>query len=143
MSSQPNGLNKTDTVSLISEPGRKYAVHLPSEMLLDILSFVKVQKDAQKTLSSCCLVSRSWYSVAIVQLYHSPIIEKEMYGLFIRTMFASNSVPNIQSPSKFVRTLDMRNWPHVVHERVTIDLLEAVEEGLEVFIGPDMDIGFS
>jgi hypothetical protein len=95
-------------MSLKRDPGKKDAVHLPSEILSAIISFVKLQEKPQKTLHSCCLVSRSWYSVAVAPLYESPCLEIKNCTLFVRTICPSKNVLSFESRvSEYVRTLNL------------------------------------
>jgi hypothetical protein len=135
-----------DTMSLISKTERRCAVHLPSEVLSTIFSFVKLDKGPQRTLYNhqqspqrtlycCCLVSRSWYSVAIAPLYQCPFVKGEKYQLFVRTLCAPISVPNFKSPlSEYVRTLGLSALPNDLDESLTEKLLKTVGGALEKFV---------
>jgi hypothetical protein len=117
--------------------GRKDAVYLPSEILLNIVSFVQLQDNPQTTLYSCCLVSRSWYTAAIVLLYREPVLKGKKYELFFRTICPGEITHKAKSPlSEYVKTLDLSSWPHTLGASVTQKLLGMVGGGLEGFIAP-------
>jgi hypothetical protein len=145
MSSEFEGFSARDPVSVKSEPAKSHEVHLPTEVLSAVMSFVQHQRNSQSTLHSCCLVSRSWYSVANVQLYRSPVLNGEnilllfrtLGFLFLRTLKSTKSVHNSKSPvSEYVKTLDLRHWPHYVHENIMKELIGRMERGLEAFVAP-------
>jgi hypothetical protein len=128
-------------VSSESTPRKRVAVHLPFEIISNIISLVKLERNPQKTLHSCCLVSRSWYSVAIVPLYTSPIPGKKKYRSFVRTICSSEDVHIIKNPlSEYVKSLDLSALPDNVPERVAEQLLAKVKTGLELFVAPNMPL---
>jgi hypothetical protein len=134
MSSASSSLSARDTVPSES---RRDGIHLPAEILSAIISLVQFQEDPQGTLHSCCLISRSWYSVAVTQLYKSPIFTGTKYHLFIRTICPSKIVYEMKSPlSEYIQTLDLSAWRDDVREDVTERLLGKVRGRLEVFIAP-------
>jgi hypothetical protein len=91
-----------------SESGSTNAIHIPTEIIDNIVSFVRLQKNSQSTLYSCCLVSRSWYSVAIAALYQSPVLKEKTYLRFARTICPPTNVEEIKRPfAEYVRTLDL------------------------------------
>jgi hypothetical protein len=125
------------TMSLRRKRGKGDAVHLPSEVLYTIMSYVKLQQDSQRTLYFCCLVSRAWHSEAVILLYQDPVLEEERYLSFVRAMRPSNSIPDLQIPlSEYVKTMDLSALPAAVADRVAQNLLARVERGLEGFVAP-------
>jgi hypothetical protein len=136
MSSRSIGFRARDTELLESRPGKRDAVHLPVEVLLTIISFIKLQENARSALHSCCLVSRSWYSVAVAPLYQSPLLESANYPLFFRTICLSKNVRNLESPlSEYVKTLDLSAWLHEVIREDDVEILLArLERRLEIFV---------
>jgi hypothetical protein len=138
MSSESNGVSAGD---LKIKAVKIDAFMLPSELLFNIMSFVQLQETPwcpHKNLHNCCLVSRSWYSVAVVTLYQSPVLEGEKHLLFFRTICLSKKAHYFKSPlSQYVKRLDLRAWPHHVRESDTEELLARVAGGLEAFVAPD------
>jgi hypothetical protein len=127
-------------VSLERTPRKRDAVHLPFEILFTIISFVQLQRKPQGTLHSCCLVSRSWYSAAVVFLYKCPVPSGEKYLSFVRTMYSSKNVHKFKSPLwEYVKSLDLSAVSDNVPERVVEKLLGRVERGLEVFVAPNTE----
>jgi hypothetical protein len=137
MSSRFKGVSAKDNMSLKSSPRKRDWSHPPTEVLFIVISFVNLQDNSQNTLYSCCLVSRSWYSVAVVELYQLPVVKQGRMSLFFfRTMCLSQNDHNIKSSfSEYVKTLDLKFFD--VHESVTERLLWSVEDGRRVFIGPE------
>jgi hypothetical protein len=120
-----------DTMSLESNTGRTDAPHLPPEVTCIIISFVG---RSQGTLHSCCMVSRFWYSVAVVQLYRSPFLWEKNYRSFFMGTCPSENVHKFRSPLlEMVKELDLRTLFDGVHESVTENLLLRVQRGMEVF----------
>jgi hypothetical protein len=118
-------------------PRKRDAVHFPTEILFTILSFVQLHKKPQSDLHSCCLVSRSWCSVATALLYRAPISKGKKHLLFIRTINSSDNVHSFKSLlSKYIKTLDLSSWPRNINENVTEDLLGRLGGGLESFVAP-------
>ena len=64
-------------------------VYLPDEIILEILSYVAASKQAQKTLASCCLLSRQWYDAAVPILYAYPYLYGGNFDQFVRAVCPS------------------------------------------------------
>jgi hypothetical protein len=132
---QPDALQADVTVSLKSKIGNRDANYLPTEVLSNIISFFKYPKTSQPDLHSCCLVSRSWYSVAIALLYQAPVFKRGNSLLFVKRVFPSKRVQNVKRPLlEYIETLDLRYWRE--GKSVTERLLGRVHGGLEVFVAP-------
>jgi hypothetical protein len=134
----------SDMASPESKSRSTNAVHIPAEVVDNIVSFVKLQKNSQSTLHSCCLVSRSWYSVALAPLYQYPVLKDKNCLLFARTMCPPTDDEEPQRPfAEYVRTLDLSN---LGNRRYTDDgecmramekLLLRVKGSLEVFVAAE------
>jgi hypothetical protein len=124
-------------VTLESNPNKQDTGHLPPEVICIIISHVKLERNSQSTLHSCCLVSRSWYSVAVVQLYHSPVLKGKKCLLFVGSMCDFKNSNIFNSPiSQYVVNVDLSDSPHNVHGIVTEDILAKVEGRLEALVAP-------
>ena len=129
----------SETVEAESQPGKIDAVHLPSEVISIIVSFIQLEESPQSTLYSCCLISRSWYSVAVAPLYRSPVLKGKNYQLFVRTICPSINAHIRKSPlSEFVRTLNLSSLTYEGSKSVMGRLLGRVKGGLEVFVAPQV-----
>ena len=113
------------------------AVHLPSEIITHILSYVPRHYTSQATLYSCCLISRQCYAVAISQLYHSPYISGKNFKQFVATVCPSvNAHVRKSELAWLVRRLDMGNLVHDGSKSLTARLLGRVKFHLEEFVAP-------
>jgi hypothetical protein len=129
-------------MKIISDRPGASPVFLPTEIVIHIVSLVAtVMKDVdirQKTLYSCCLVSRQWYSAAIPFLYESPQLEKgnsfeKFTAVVCPPLRAVKGKTNLGS---FVRRLDMGLLVHHSSNSLTGRLLGRVKENLEEFTAP-------
>ena len=112
-------------------------VHLPPEVLLQILSYIPYQPSSQNILYNFCLVSRSWYSVAISRLYHTPLFTGKNYLPLVSTICPSiNAHIRKSELAKLVRRLDMSRLVHDGSKSLTGRLLGRVKDGLEEFVAP-------
>ena len=112
-------------------------VPLPPEVILHILSHIPYYPSSQKILYNCCLVSRSWYSAAILRLYHTPRFTGKNYLLLVRTICPSiNAHIRKSELANFVRRLDMSRLVHDGSKSLTGRLLGRVKKGLEEFVAP-------
>lgn len=78
----------------MSVEDRRFAVHIPAEILIQIISYVQEHKDSctfrlntNGPLYTCCLVSRDWYAVAMPALYRNPILNDRNLELFLSTVY--------------------------------------------------------
>ena len=123
------------------DPGR--AVHLPSEIVLHILSFIPIRPEYQSTLCACSLVSRDWYLAAIPLLYHSPIISSKNFKSFVNTICPSINVHVRKSElAGLVRRLDMGGLVHDGSKSLTARLLGRIKGGLEEFVAPQTSFAY-
>ncbi|KAH0563293.1 hypothetical protein GP486_002133, partial [Trichoglossum hirsutum] len=66
-------------------PATSKPVHLPTELVLTILSFLPPGPFSQPTLHACALASRQWYEAAIPSLYRSPHLTPRNFKQFAAT----------------------------------------------------------
>ncbi|MCJ1300824.1 hypothetical protein MMC08_003623 [Hypocenomyce scalaris] len=133
-----------ETIYLPSIPGKterelpnNAVVHLPPEIILQILSYIPREPHSQSYLHACCLISRSWYSAAIPFLYHSPHITGKNFKQFVATVCPSvNAHIRKSELADLVRRLDMGNLVHDGSKSLTARLLGRVKGGLEEFVAP-------
>ncbi|KAI9819126.1 MAG: hypothetical protein M1827_007282 [Pycnora praestabilis] len=126
-----------DTPIVPVKPLNKNVVHLPTEIIINILSFIPRTPQSQPLLHSCCLVSRQWYSAAIRLLYESPRISGKNFKLFVATVCPSiNAHIRKSELAELVRRLDMGNLVHDGSKALTARLLGRMKRGLEEFIAP-------
>lgn len=120
-----------------------HPVHLPTEVLILIVSFAASDKNEcrrQSTLYACCLVSHQWYSAAIAFLYKRPRLYRgRAFQKFTNTVCppiaARKSKLNLGS---LVRRLDLSGLVHHSSNSLTARLLGRTRENLEAFIAPSV-----
>lgn len=113
------------------------AVHLPQEIILQILSYIPRDPTSQSYLHACSLVSRSWYSATVPLLYHSPHFTGKNFRQFVATVCPSiNAHIRKSELAGLVRRLDMGNLVHDGSKSLTARLLGRVKGGLEEFVAP-------
>ena len=118
-------------------------IHLPPEVLLQILSYIPYLPASQVILYNLCLVSRSWYSAAISHLYHTPLFTGKNYLPLVGTICPSiNAHIRRSELAKFVRRLDMSRLVHDGSKSMTGRLLGRVKEGLEEFVAPQSSFAY-
>jgi len=81
--SSPSGSDNTSSESGESSRGRE-PVHLPDEIVLEILSYFPEGKHSQSTLRAACLVSHQWHNLAVGTLYACPNLHGWNYEPFVR-----------------------------------------------------------
>ncbi|KAL1301476.1 hypothetical protein AAFC00_005724 [Neodothiora populina] len=114
-------------------------LYLPDEILLHILDYVRLDtvQIYQPTLSSCCLLSRQWYEVAVPLLYERPRIEGKGFDPFVRAICPSINLHVRQSPlAQLVKVLDMGHLVHHGSNSKTARLLGRTKNSLEEFVAP-------
>ncbi|ORY19764.1 hypothetical protein BCR34DRAFT_471210 [Clohesyomyces aquaticus] len=112
-------------------------MHLPDEILLEILEYLPQGAESQSTLASFCLVSRRWYDVAIRRLYDAPYLQGRAYDLFVRTICPSiNAHIRKSELAGLVKVLDLAHIVHQGNKAITARLLGRTKGSLEVFIAP-------
>ena len=112
-------------------------VPLPPEMLFQILSYIPPQAQSQSILYAACLVSRSWYAVAVPFLYRRPYITSKNFKKFVATVCPSiNAHIRKSELADMVRVLDMGNLVHDGSKSLTARLLGRVKEGVEEVRAP-------
>ncbi|KAI9779813.1 MAG: hypothetical protein M1839_007126 [Geoglossum umbratile] len=114
-------------------------VHLPTELVLAIFSFLPHGRASQSTFYACVLVSRQWYEAGIRHLYHSPYLTPRAFLSFVATVVPMSSKLSGRGDqlAGFVRRLDMS---HLVHDgrrkSFTAKLLARMRGSLEEFVAP-------
>ena len=125
------------SIAEITSPLERTPVHLPTEIIILILSFIPRRSSSQSTLHACCLLSRDWYAVAVHQLYHSPYINGQNFKQFVATICPSvNAHVRKSDLADLVRRLDMGNLVHDGSKSLTARLLGRVKFMLEEFVAP-------
>ncbi|GAM87035.1 hypothetical protein ANO11243_050560 [Dothideomycetidae sp. 11243] len=130
----------------ISNP-RKPAVHLPAEVLIQIIDFVASSEEVlrpgpwrdevQNDLHACSLVSQDWNAAATPALYARPRLHGPIYDLFTRTICPSINIAVRKSPlSSFVKDLDLTMLVHQGSKSITARLLGRTKYSLERFAAP-------
>ncbi|KAL2868662.1 F-box domain protein [Aspergillus lucknowensis] len=113
-------------------------IHLPTEIVVQIVAYVAANESAQASLFTCCLVSRQWYSCAITSLYENPRIDtgasfKGFTNTICPPIGARKSKWNLGA---LVRRLDLSTLVHHSSPSLTARLMGRVKDNLEVLIAP-------
>ncbi|KAH9826816.1 F-box domain-containing protein [Teratosphaeria destructans] len=117
-------------------------VHLPDEIIIEILDHVARSSESQHTLASCCLLSHQWYSAAVPFLYARPFISGHNYDPFARTIITSLNLKVRDSPlAKLIRGLNMASLVHQGSKSSTARLLSRTKDNLQDFIAPVATFG--
>jgi hypothetical protein len=120
-------------------------LHLPTEIIVQIVSHVDGDElQRQKTLHTCCLVSRQWYSAAIAFLYERPRVDSgKAFQKFTETISpplgARKNKPNLGS---FVHRLNLSHLTYHSSNSLTARLLGRIKENLEIFIAPSLSFSY-
>lgn len=113
------------------------SVHLPDEIVLEILSYVTRDTSSQTTLAACCLLSRQWYHAAVPVLYARPWIEGKSFDPFVRAICPSINLHVRKSPlSGLIKSLNMGHLVHHGSKSMTARLLGRTKDSLEEFVAP-------
>lgn len=112
-------------------------VPLPIEIILQILTYIPHNSQYQKTLYSCCMINRAWYSAAIPYLYERPYLDGSNFIEFVGTVCPSKNAHIRQSAlAGFVRRLDMGELVHDGSKSLTARVLGRLKGGLVEFRAP-------
>ena len=110
---------------------------LPSEIVLEVLSYIRDTPEAQATFWSCCLVSRQWYACAVSFLYEQPYLYGRNFDPFAATICPSINLHVRKSPlAEYVRQLDMGRLVHQGSKSMTARILGRVKDRLQGFVAP-------
>lgn len=132
-----NPLSRPDIAASSTPTLEPTAVHLPPEIIIQILSYIPRRPATQSTFYSCCLLSRQWYAVAVHRLYHTPYITGKNFKHFVATICPSvNAHVRKSDLAELVRRLDMGNLVHDGSKSLTARLLGRVKPVLEEFVAP-------
>lgn len=117
-------------------------IHLPDEILIQILDYVAHSSQYQTTLASCCRLSRQWFSVAVSELYRRPILYGNKFDPFVKAICPSINLHVRKSPlASLVKVLDMSGLVHQGSKSVTARLLGRTKNNLEEFVAPQASFG--
>ncbi|KAJ0416764.1 hypothetical protein BJY00DRAFT_290802 [Aspergillus carlsbadensis] len=119
---------------MTSEP----PIHLPTEIVVQIVTDVAADESAQTSLFACSLVSRQWYSCAITLLYENPQINTgNSFTRFTSTICPPIGVRKSKwNLGALVHRLDLSSLVHHSSPSLTARLLGRVKDNLEVFLAP-------
>jgi hypothetical protein len=124
------------------EPSRE--IHLPLEIITQILEYIPRSFGMQRTLWACTLVSRLWYASSIALLYEHPYLSGASFNAFVRTICPSkNAHIRPSSLSVLVRHLDMSSLVHNSSRSLTARLLGRLKGNLESFLAPQASFGIN
>lgn len=91
---------------VMKAPGRE--IHLPVEVILNIISFIRRRESSQRTLWAASLVSKIWYEASISRLYEHPYLSGKNFQEFVRTVCPSKNAHIRKSElADMVKWLDM------------------------------------
>lgn len=117
-------------------------IHLPDEIILQILDHVCRSNQSQTTLASVCRLSHQWFSAAVPYLYRHPILYGNKFEPFVKAICPSINLHVRKSPlAALVRVLDMSGLVHQGSKSVTARLLGRTKNTLEVFVAPQASFG--
>ena len=112
-------------------------VQLPTEIIIQIVSYLPSGSLGQRSIWACCLVSRQWYSAAISKLYERPRLSGPNFD-----KFAVVICPPINAHrtglERHVRYLDMSGVGYEASNSQIARLLRRVGPTLEDFIAPSI-----
>lgn len=118
-------------------PCRRDPVHLPDEIVIEILSHIPPSRESQPVLHTFCLVQRQWYNVAVSRLYEAPYLYGANFLPFVNTVCPSVNLHVRKSNlSGLVRVLDLRHLVHQSTKSVTARLLGRTKQNLHAFVAP-------
>jgi hypothetical protein len=124
--------------------GGQYHPGLPLEIIMLIISFIPVDPQSQSQLYALALVSRSWYSVAVTRLYHSPSVQGRRFEQFVRTVCPSiNALIKKNGLGELIVRLDLSQLVHEASKSVTARLLGRVKASLEEFVAPQASFAYT
>lgn len=128
-----------------AEPPQKEAIHLPAELILEILSYLPLTRPStQHTLFNVCLVSNEWYQVAIARLYYQPYITGRNFDFFVRTLCPSvNAHVRKSDLAGLVHVLDLSRLVHHSTKSTTARLLGRTKPKLMWFKAPATSFGLN
>jgi hypothetical protein len=119
-------------------------VHLPDEVVLQIISYLPEGKDTQTTLAACCLVSWQWYNITIARLYERPYLYGKNFDPFVKTICPSLNVHVRKSDlAGLVRELNMSALVHQGSKSTTARLLGRTKAQLETYVAPQANFGIN
>ncbi|KAF2200722.1 hypothetical protein GQ43DRAFT_449310 [Delitschia confertaspora ATCC 74209] len=112
-------------------------IHLPNEILFEILDYIPRGRRSQNHLWAFCLVSRQWYHIGIARLYEEPFLIGPSYDRFVRTICPSiNAHIRKSDLAGLVRILDLSHIVHQGSKSITARLLGRTKANLETFVAP-------
>ncbi|KAF2482054.1 hypothetical protein BDY17DRAFT_252946 [Neohortaea acidophila] len=112
-------------------------LHLPDEIIIQIVAHVAQGPCAQQALFTSCLLSRAWYDAAVEPLYRRPQLYGPNFDPFVRAICPSINLHVRKSPlAGLVKALDMSRLVHQGSKTVTARLLGRTKDVLEEFMAP-------
>jgi hypothetical protein len=123
---------------------QREAIHLPDELIEEIISYLPSGKESQSTLAACCLLSWQWHSIAVPRLYEAPYLYGSNFDPFVRTICPSlNAHIRKSDLAGFVRTLNMGELVHQGSKSTTARLLGRTKAGLTAYVAPQSNFGIN
>lgn len=119
-------------------------IHLPVEIINQIVGHVAQLVPTQRSLWSCCLLSRDWYEVTVPHLYKYPRLVNKNFDLFTRTICPPirAHVRKIGLEDLIVR-LDMGRLAYESKNSLTARLLGRASASLEYFVAPPVSFRYA
>ena len=117
-------------------------IHLPDEIIIQILEYISHSRHCQPTLASCCLLSHQWYDASVPLLYRHPQLYGKNFDPFVRAICPSINLHVRKSPlAHLVRRLDMGSLVHQGSKSMTARLLGRTKGNLQAFVAPVASFG--
>ena len=135
-------MTRADSKLTTQQTGWDYAPSLPLEVIESILAYIPPSDTSQSTLCACTLISKAWYSAAIIRLYANPRISGKNYDPFVTSVCPSiNAHIRSNGLGELVRILDLSKLVHHSSKSKTARLLGRVKSGVKEFVAPQASFG--
>lgn len=117
---------------------------LPAELLIQIMSLVLNDELSQSSLHTCILVSRRWYSSAIMFLYEAPDLNSGNISKFLHVICPSSSSDSRNDDlSHMIKQLDLSTVMNELSKSAMARLLGRVKHNLELLIAPPKSLAYA
>lgn len=121
-----------------------FSLGLPPELLIQIISEISNEESSQSSLHACTLVSRRWYSSAIMFLYEAPDLNNGNIQKFLHVICPSSSSDRRNDGlSQMIKRLDLSTVMDELSKSAMARLLGRVKHNLELLIAPPKSFAYA